>query len=91
MSDMQANPQDEDDLGFSPPTKPSQLRSASDDDLFKTYRKMGYANGYPFDRLIEMEIAFRRMKATRTSSRRMELLTFAIAVLTAVLVYREFF
>jgi hypothetical protein len=69
---------------------------APDRELFAIARKLGYANQLPVARLIEMEVAFRHMIALKTSSRRMEvltlliaLLTLAVVVLTGVLVWRE--
>ncbi len=86
-------PTDEDDLGLSPPTKPSELRTLSDEDLARDYRKLAFAGRYPFDRMYEMEVSFRLIaalgvakKAADRSAKILNVLTLVLVVLTAVLV-----
>jgi hypothetical protein len=86
MLSFQSNPDDPDDTGILGIKTPSQLRDAPDDDLFKFWRKLAFGGKYPFDRMVEMEIRFRHIKAMKTSSRRMEILTGVIVVLTVALV-----
>jgi hypothetical protein len=85
---------DEDDLGFTFPDKPSELRSIPDDELAETYRKSAFANRHPFSAMIEREMSFRLIaalkdfkKAADRSARTLNLLTVALVLLTAALVF----
>jgi hypothetical protein len=85
---------DEDDLSFDFPSKPSELRQTSDEELATVYRRMAYANRYPFDRMAEQELSIRLMAALggfkRTSDRASAVLiglTVVLVVLTGVLVW----
>jgi hypothetical protein len=84
----------EDDSGFTFPDKPSALRAMPDDELFRTYRRMAYANRYPFDRMVEQELSIRLVsalvgfrRASDRSSRVLIGLTVALVALTIVLVW----
>lgn len=84
----------EDNLGFNFPSKPSELRLISDEALATTYRRMAYANRYPFDRMVEQELSIRLAAALvgfkRASDRASAVLiglTVVLVVLTAVLVW----
>jgi hypothetical protein len=85
---------DEDDLGFTFPSKPSELRSMPDGELAETYRKSAFANRHPFSAMLEHEMSFRLIvalkdfkKAADRSARTLNLLTVALVLLTAALVF----
>jgi hypothetical protein len=86
-------PTDEDDLGFVPPTKPSELRALSDVGLATAYRKLAFGSRYQFDRMFEMEAQFRLIealaaekKAADRSAKILNVLTLVLVALTIVLV-----
>ncbi len=90
MTDVE---RDEDDLLYTFPAKPSELRGLTDDELVATYRKLAYANKHPFDAMVEHEMRYRLVVALRgfkqaadRSSRTLTVLTVVLVVLTAVLV-----
>jgi hypothetical protein len=91
---MEPDERDENDLGFSFPSKPSELRQTSDEELATVYRRMAYANRHPFDRMVEQELSIRLMAALvgfkRASDRASAVLiglTVVLVVLTGVLVW----
>ena len=77
---------DEDDLGFVPPAKPSELRNLSDEDLATDYRKLAFGGHYPFDRMFEMEVEFRLIEALSAAKRAADRSAKILNVLTLVLV-----
>lgn len=98
LDDIRRHLANKDDLGFVTPSSPAVLRRLTSSELGSLYRKIAFANEHKFDRMIELEISSRLgvaledfAKAANRSSRRMEWLTIAIVLLTAVLVYRELF
>jgi hypothetical protein len=85
---------DEDELGFTVPGKPSELRSMPDDELAETYRKSAFANLHPFSAMLEHEMSFRLIAALKDfksaadrSARTLNVLTVALLLLTAALVF----
>jgi hypothetical protein len=48
----------EDDLGFTFPNKPSELRRMPDEELAVLYRKLASGSQHPFDTRIERELSF---------------------------------
>ena len=68
------------------PTKPSELTGLSDEELFKTLRKVAYANKWPLDAKVQFEAMARLIAALKWSSRWLIGLTVVLAVLTTVLV-----
>ena len=84
----------EDILGYAPPTKPSELRSMPDNELAEMWRKLAFGNQHPFDVMIEREQGFRLIAALKDfkraadrSARTLNLLTVALVLLTAALVF----
>jgi hypothetical protein len=85
---------DEDDLGYTFPSKPSELRGLTDEELAATYRKLAYANKHPFSAMVEQELSIRLVaalvgfrRASDRASRVVIWLTAVLVVLTAVLVW----
>lgn len=83
----------EDELGYTFPTRPSELRTLSNERLFRLWRKIAFENKHPFDRMVEHEMETRLIlalgafkKAAERSARTLNLLTLALTVLTVVLV-----
>lgn len=83
----------EDEMGYTFPSKPSELRNLSNERLFRLWRKIAYENKHPFDRMVEHEMNTRLIvalstfkKAADRSARTLSLLTVVLVVLTAVLV-----
>jgi hypothetical protein len=84
----------EDELGFSFPSKPSELRELPLTDLATTYRRLAYSSKHPFDAMVERELSIRLVaaligfkKASDRASIVLIVLTVALVVLTAVLVW----
>ena len=84
---------DEDDFSFLIPTRPSELRQMSDDELMRNYRKSAIANRHPFSSMLEYELQARVIAALKSfkaaadrSARTLNVLTFVLVVLTVVLV-----
>jgi hypothetical protein len=82
----------EDDLAYLTPNRPSDLANLTDLEIWRLYRKMGYANQHPFDRIIEHEMRGRLIAAlngfresSEKTSQRLEALTWALVVLTIVI------
>ncbi len=89
--------EDEDNLGFSFPDVPSQLRGLPNDAFFRLWRKLAFAGKYPFDRMVEHELRTRMIvsmtdfkKASDRASRVLIALTVVLVVLTGVLVWLTF-
>jgi len=87
-------PEQEDEDGFLTPSKPSQLRALTDDELFRMLRKVAFANHWPLNAKVEYEATARliaALKDFRRSSDRaaalLVVLTIALVVLTAVIVW----
>jgi hypothetical protein len=87
-------PEGEDDLSYLTPSKPSELRSLSDEELSRLARKLKFANNWPFHAMIERELTGRLIaslkafkQASDRASRVLIVLTAVLAVLTAVLVW----
>jgi hypothetical protein len=83
----------ENELGHTFPSKPSELRDMADGELFETWRKMAYANRYPFDRMVEQEMTSRLVAALKDfkaaadrSARTLNVLSIVLVALTVVLV-----
>jgi hypothetical protein len=84
---------DEDELGYTMPATPSQLRQMPDEELFRVGRKNAYANRHPFSSIIDAEMNARLILALKSfktaadrSSRTLNVLTIVLVVLTVVLV-----
>ena len=76
------------------PSKPSELRLLSNDELAATYRKIAYGSRRPFDAMVERELSIRLVAALvafrRASDRAaavLIVLTVVLVVLTGVLVW----
>lgn len=85
---------DEDDLSYTFPSRPSELRRLTDEELAVVYRKVAYANQHPFDAKVEQELSIRLVaalvgfrRASDRASRVLIGLTVVLIVLTAVLVW----
>ena len=95
MADQPARAEaDEDELGFTFPSKPSELRRMTDEELAFTYRKVAYANQHPFHAKVELELSIRLVaalvgfrRASDRASRALISLTVVLVVLTAVVVW----
>jgi hypothetical protein len=85
--------EDEDDLAIRPPSKPSEMRKMSDDELATFARKLAFGGRFPFDRMVEHELNVRLIgamkdfkRAADRSSRTLSMLTAVLVLLTIVLV-----
>ena len=90
----ESNVRDEDDLGYTFPSKPSELRGLADDELAATYRKLAYPNRHPLSTMVEQELSVRLVaalvgfkRASDRASRALIQLTLVLVILTAVLVW----
>ena len=93
MNEPESIETNEDDLGYTMPATPSELRQMSDEELARVSRKNAYANRHPFSSIVEAEMNTRLIAALRSfkaaadrSSRTLNVLTFVLVVLTVVLV-----
>jgi hypothetical protein len=87
-------PEQEDDPSFLTPSKPSELRALPDEELYRLFRKLAFANTWPFHAMFEMELRARLIAALKDfkqasdrSARVLIVLTAVIGVLTVVLVW----
>lgn len=79
-------PPEEDDLGYSFPSTPSELRRLSDDELAVVYRKVAYGGRFAFDRMVEQELAIRLVRSLREFKRAADRSSLVLIWLTVVLV-----
>jgi hypothetical protein len=85
----------EDDVGdFLMPTKPSQLRALSDEELSRFLHKVAFANMWPISAKVQFETSARLIAALKdfkeSSDRSAKVLvglTIVLVILTAVLVW----
>jgi hypothetical protein len=84
----------EDDPSYLTPSKPSELRGLSDEELSRLARKLKFANHWPFYAMIEHELTGRLIvslkafkQASDRSARVLIVLTAVLVVLTLVLVW----
>ena len=84
----------EDDLTLNFPAKPSELRALTNEQLATLYRKLAYANKYPFDTMVERELAVRLVdalvafkKSSDRTARWVIGLTVVLVAMTAVLIW----
>jgi hypothetical protein len=84
---------DEDNLNFTTPHRPSELRQISNEELFMLWRKIAFANMHQWSSRIQNEMNERLIialndhaKASARGNRVMVFLTVAVALLTVVLV-----
>jgi hypothetical protein len=59
----------EDDLSYLTPSKPSELRGLSDDELFRLWRKFMFANKWPFPEQAQHEMRSRLIGSPRWQRR----------------------
>jgi hypothetical protein len=83
---------DEDSPRYVKPTRPSEIRQMSDDELMHLYRKQAFANLHPFSSMLEYELQSRVIAALKSfkaaadrSARTLNVLTLVLVVLTLVL------
>jgi hypothetical protein len=88
------NPDDPDDYGYAIPTRPSELTTLNDTELFRLLRKVAFANQWTFDTKVQFEATSRLIDALKDfkassdrSGRILIFLTVVLIVLTAVLVW----
>ncbi len=84
---------DENDTSYTVPTKPSQWRELTTDELLVLYRKVAAANRHPHSASIDVELTGRLIEAldgfrrsADRSSKRLEWLTLVLVILTVVIV-----
>jgi hypothetical protein len=89
----ETNALDEDSLGYTFPTTPSDLRTMPDEELARLWRRNAFANRHPLSSIVEQEMNTRLIAALKSfkaaadrSSRTLNVLTFVLVVLTVVLV-----
>lgn len=91
---LDRTPNDPDDLSYVIPTKPSELTSLTDDELFRLLQKVAFANQWPFDGKVQFEATARLIKALKDfkassdrSAKALIGLTIVLVILTAVIVW----
>jgi hypothetical protein len=93
VSTEQTDEPDENELSYTLPATPSQLREMPDEELARVARKNAYANLHPFSSIFQAEMEARLIAALKSfktaadrSSRTLSVLTAVLVVLTVVLV-----
>lgn len=83
----------QDQSGYLTPSRASQLAALTDDELWRLYRKIAFANQHPHSVMIEHEMRARLIAAltgfresSEKASKRLEFLTWVLVVLTVVIV-----
>jgi hypothetical protein len=79
-------PEQEDDLSYLTPSKPSELRGLSDDELSRLAGKLKFANDWPFNAMIEHELTGRLILSLKAFNQASDWAAHVLIVLTAVLV-----
>jgi hypothetical protein len=80
-------PEREDDVAnFLAPTKPSQLRGLTDDELFRLLHKVAFANDWSLDVKVQFEATSRLIAALKEFKRSSDRAAGALVFLTVVLV-----
>jgi hypothetical protein len=85
-------PEKEDESGYLTPSQPSQLAALTDEELFRLYRKLAFANLHPHSAMIEHESRARLIRAmtafhtsSEKASRKIAALTWALIALSVVI------
>ena len=93
MSALDSNPDDPDDLTFNLPSRPSELVSLGDEDMFRLLHKVAFANYSNPKEYIGFEVMARLVAALKDSktasdraARRLFWTTVALVILTVALV-----
>jgi hypothetical protein len=91
---LDVKPDDQDDLSYNVPGKPSELTALTDEELFRLLRKVAFANRWPFDAKVQFEATARLIEALKdfkaSSDRSAKVLiglTVVLVILTAVIVW----
>jgi hypothetical protein len=76
----------EDVPGFTMPTKASELRDMSDEQLFRLVRRVGVENRWPISAKVEFEATGRLISALKDFKRTSAITAWVLIFLTVVLV-----